>query len=122
MKIDKTRQVFNPLYSKNKTNPYDIVMVYCRYCQQKLEIHVNHSFGKFEHYQLINLPERIAKHLNTRKIHCTKCFKDFVLEKNTKETKSEFLLKLDCSNMSAGMESWYEDSIPKYSNEPYAIC
>ncbi len=120
MKINKTHQVKNSLYNKNKPNPYDIVMVYCRYCQQRLQIHIYHSFGKFEHFQLINLPERIAKHLKTRNIHCTKCDKDFVLEKNTKETKTDFLLKLDCSNMEPGMESWYEDSIPKYSNEIYS--
>ena len=120
MKIVRTHRVENSLPNKNKPTPYDIVMVYCRYCQQRLELHVNHSFGKFEHYQLINLPERIAKYLDTREIHCTKCSKDFVIEKITKETKSEFLLKLDCSNMGSGMESWYEDSIPKYSNETYA--
>ncbi len=121
MKINKTYQIQNSLYNKDKPKPYDIVMVYCRYCHQKLEIHVRHSLGKFEHFQLINLPERIAEHLDTRKLHCTHCNKDFVLERNTQDSKTDYHMKLDCSNMGSGMELWYEDAIPKYSNEPYAI-
>jgi hypothetical protein len=42
------------------------------------------------------------------------------LEKQPKKSTTDYLLKLDCSNMSAGMESWYEDSIPKYSKENYS--
>ena len=120
MKINKTYQVENSLHQNKTKTPYDIVMVYCNSCQERLEVRVYHSFAKLEHFQLINLPERIADHLQRREIDCHKCHKTFILEKNTHNTKSEFLLKLDCSNMSAGMESWYEDSIPKYSNETYA--
>ena len=121
MKINKTHEVFNTLHNKNKNKPYDIVRMYCRYCQEKLDIHVYHALGTLEHYQLVNLPEKIAKHLKTRKIECTHCNRNFVLEKSTQDKKSDFILKLDCSNMSHGMESWYEDAIPKYSKEPYAI-
>ena len=119
MKINKTHQVENSLRQIRTKTPYDIVMVYCRYCQQRLNVRVYHSRAKLEHFQLINLPERIADHLQRREINCNKCNRTFVLEKNIHNTKSEFLLKLDCSNMSSGMESWYEDSIPKYSNEMY---
>jgi len=114
MKIVRGGRIENSLQPKKTDKPYDIVLVYCRYCQQRLQLHVYHSFGKFEHFQLINLPERIAKHLKTRNIHCTKCDKDFVLEKYTKETKTDYLMKLDCSNMEPGMESWYEDAIPRF--------
>jgi hypothetical protein len=69
--------------------------------------------GKSEHFQLINLPERVAKHLKQRKIDCPKCEKTFILEKHIQDTKTEFLLKLDCSNMYTGMEYWYNDVIPK---------
>ena len=85
MKINKTHAVFNMLHDKNKPKPYDIVRMYCHYCQEKLDIHVYHALGNFEHYQLVNLPEKIAKHLNTRKIECTHCDKDFVLEKSHRE-------------------------------------
>ena len=120
MKINKTHQVENALHQNRTKTPYDIVMVYCNCCQQRLEVRVYHSFAKLEHFQLINLPERIADHLQRREIECPNCNKTFILEKNTHSTKSEFLLKLDCSNMGAGMESWYDDSIPKYSNKTYA--
>ena len=63
MKINKIHKPMNTLYDNKQPKVYDIVMVYCRYCQEKMEIHVHHSLGKFEHFQLINLPERIAKHL-----------------------------------------------------------
>jgi len=121
MKINKVHKAENNLHNKDNPKPYDIVRMYCRYCQEKLDVHVYHSQGKFEHYQIVNLPEKIAKHLNTRKIECAHCNRNFVLEKRTQHTKSEFLLKLDCSNMSTGMESWYTDAIPKYSNELYAL-
>ena len=121
MKINKTHQVENSLRQVRTKTPYDIVMMYCNTCQQRLEIRVYHARAKLEHFQLINLPERIADHLQRREIDCLKCKKTFILEKNIHNTKSDFTLKLDCSNMSAGMESWYEDAIPKYSNEPYAL-
>ena len=53
-------------------------------------------------------------------IDCPNCNKTYILVKNTHNSKTEYLLKLDCSKMKSGMESWYEDSIPKYSNETYA--
>jgi hypothetical protein len=113
-KVSKGSKVKNSLLDKNKDKPYDLVMVYCNCCQKRLDVYVYHSLGKSEHFQLINLPEKIAKHLKRRrKIDCPNCNKTFILEKHKQNTKSEFLLKLDCSNMRAGMESWYEDSIPK---------
>ena len=120
MKINKTHQVQNSLYHKKTDKPYDVVMVYCRYCNKKIDIHVHHALAQLEYYHIVNLPEKVSKHLNTRKIQCNTCNKTFVLEKQEKKTSPDYLMKLDCSNMSLGMESWYEDSIPKYSNEIYA--
>ena len=119
MKIVRGGRIENSLQDKAKSNPYDVVMVYCKYCAKKIDVHVYHSFGKLEYYQITNLPEKISKHLDTRNIQCNKCNKTFVLEKQLKKSTTDYLLKLDCSTMSAGMESWYEDSIPKYSNEMY---
>lgn len=120
MKINKTHQVQNSLQHKKTDKPYDVVMVYCRYCNQRLEVHVYHSLAQLEHYQIVNLPEKISKHLDTRNIQCNHCDRKFVLEKQPSNTKTDYLMKLDCSDMSSGMESWYEDSIPKYSNEIYS--
>ena len=112
MKIDKSCQVENTLQDKSKSNPYDVVMVYCRYCQQKIDVHVYHSLGKLEYYQLTNLPEKISKNLSTRNIQCIPCDKSFVLEKQPKKSTTDYLMKLDCSNMKPGMELWY-DSMTK---------
>ena len=120
-KVNNTYPVRNTLHQKNPDKPYDIVMTYCRYCDKRMDITVYHSFGKYEYYQIVNLPEKIAKYLDTRKINCHNCKKKFVLEKNPNQTKTDYLLKLDCSDMTLGMESWYEDAIPKYSNEVYGI-
>ena len=120
MKIDKTYPVKNSLYKKHKDSPYDIVRLYCKSCSSVMDIHVYHSFGKFEYYQLTNLPNKISSHLDTRKIECSECKKTYLLEKQPVKTSSDYLLKLDCSNMSSGMESWYEDSIPKHSKEIYS--
>jgi uncharacterized CHY-type Zn-finger protein len=120
MKINKIQPVQNSLYNKHKNSPYDIVRIYCKSCNSKMDIHVYHSFGKLEYYQLNNLPEKISKHLDTRKVVCNNCDKSYVLEKQPTKTTSDYILKLDCSNMHVGMESWYEDAIPKYSKETYA--
>ena len=119
--IGKTSQSFNSLHDRQYPRPYDIVMLYCKYCQKRIEIKVYHPQAQLEHYQLVNLPQRIAEHIRERKVHCKECDKDFILQKEVKEESTDFYLKLDCSTMSAGMESWYEDAIPKYSNEPYAV-
>lgn len=112
-KVSKGSKVKNSLQNNPSTNPHDLVMVYCRYCQKRLDVYVYHSLGKSEHFQLINLPERVAKHLKRREINCPKCEKTFFLEKKTQDTKTEFLLRLDCSNMSTGMEYWYDDIVLK---------
>ena len=120
MKINKMYPVQNSLYNKHKDSPYDIVRTYCKSCNSKIDIHVYHSFGKLEYYQITNLPNKIASHLQTRKVVCNHCDKTFLLEKIPAKTSSDYILKLDCSNIHSGMEAWYEDSIPKYSNEIYA--
>tara|TARA_Y100001963_G_C6451013_1_gene295861 strand:+ start:89 stop:475 length:387 start_codon:yes stop_codon:yes gene_type:complete len=123
MKINptgKSSQSFNSLHAKQQPRPYDNVMLYCRYCQTRIEIKVYHPTAQLEHYQLINLPERIARHMEDRKVHCKNCDRDFLLEKQHKEERFDFHMKLDCSNMKPGMESWYEDAIPKYSTDTYA--
>ena len=121
MDINKIHKPINPVqyHRTNTPKSYDSVRVYCRYCQEKLDLRVYHSKGKFETYQIVNLPEYLADHLDTRTIECTHCDKSFILEKNTKDKKTDYLLKLDCSNMRPGMDSWYEDAIPNMSGDEY---
>ena len=88
--VQKIHKVQKNHQERTKT-PYDIVITYCSYCQEKLEVHVYHPRAKLEYFQLINLPERIADHLQRREFNCNNCNKTFVLEKNIHNTKTEFL-------------------------------
>jgi len=119
MKINKTHEVKNSLHPKKTDKPYDVVMVYCRYCKQKIDVRVYHSLAQLEYYQIVNLPEKITKHLDTREIYCSPCDKTFILEKETKDSTTDYHLKLDCSNIGLGMEAWYEDAIPNMSGDEY---
>ena len=113
MKIVRTHPVQNSLYNKHKDSPYDIVRIYCKSCNSKMDIHVYHSFGKLEYYQITNLPNKISSHLQTRKIVCNTCDKTFLLEKQPAKTTSNYILKLDCSDMRLGMDTWYDSCVPK---------
>ena len=120
MKIDKSYQVNKPMDKNLKERPYDIVMLYCKMCKKRIDLKVFYPLGKSEHFQLVNLPERISKHLGDRTVVCNHCDKKFILEKLPDSFIDNYIMKLDCSGMSPGMESWYEDAIPKYSTDIYA--
>ena len=117
--VGKIHPSFNSLYNKRHTRPYDIVIMYCRFCKKQMKIKVYYASATFEHFQLVNLPQRVAKHIVKRDIRCKSCDKDFVLEKVVQEEKTDFFLKLDCSNIFTGTEYWYD--APKYSDEEYAL-
>ena len=90
MKIDKTYHVKNSLYDKHKGSPYDIVMIYCKSCNSKMDIRVYHSFGKLEYYQLNNLPNKISNNLDTRKIKCSECNVTNTLQKQPIKTITNY--------------------------------
>ena len=121
MEINRINKTVNPVPYNKKEIPvtYDNVRVYCRYCQEKIDLRVYHALGKFETFQIVNLPEHLADHLDSRQIECTHCDKNFLIERNVRNKKTEFFFKLDCSKMVSGMESWYEDAIPNMSKEEY---
>ena len=116
-KISKGNQVENSLLDKNKDKPYDVVLTYCTHCNSRININVYHSLGKHDQYQIKGIPKKISKYLGNRKIECNHCNKSFSLEM----VDDDYLMKLDCSNMTLGMEHWYDDAIPKYSNETYSL-
>lgn len=68
---------------------YDIVMMYCRSCQKKLDV-----------------PVAISEKLNNYKVYCNNCGNTNIIENRF----GVFTMKLDCSNMDAGMDSWYENN------------
>jgi len=115
-RIAKGNKVENSLLDKNKDKPYDVVLTYCTHCNSRININVYHPLGKYDQYQIKNLPKKISIHLGSRNIQCNHCNKSFSLEM----VDDDYLMKLDCSDMILGMEHWYDDAIPKYSNETYS--
>ncbi len=61
--------------------------------------------------------ERISKYLDGRKVYCNMCKNTSIIEKESNAIEQTFAVKLDCSQMNPGMETWYEDSIPKSDEE-----
>ncbi|SVC14416.1 uncharacterized protein METZ01_LOCUS267270 [marine metagenome] len=102
---------------KEHETKYDTVMTYCPSCHFRIDVRIQHSDGKNEFFQFVNMPERISKYLDGRKVYCNMCKKTSIVERESNATKPTFAVKLDCSQMKPGMETWYEDSIPKFNNE-----
>ena len=107
MKIVRGGRIENSLQDKAKSNPYDVVMVYCRYCEKKIDVHVYHSFGKLEYYQIFNLPDKISKHLDTRNIQCNKCNKSMGI-KTFKEVMGEKKYETKVIYLKNGKEKYYK--------------
>ena len=96
---------------------YDTVMTYCPSCSVRIEVRIPHSAGKNEFFQLVNVPDRIIEKLGSRKLYCNMCKNTSIIEKESNAIEQTFAVKLDCSQMNPGMETWYEDSIPKSDEE-----
>ena len=121
--VTKTEAIQNNFHLDTpKSKPHDTIMTYCPSCQFRLDIVINHSQGKNEFFQLVNVPDRIIEKLGSRKLYCNMCKNTILLEKQSQKTHNSFyLLKIDCSQMSTGMESWYEDAIPKSLEGEYEL-
>ena len=116
--VNKVEKIRYPKdLDKQHEDKYDTVMTYCPSCSVRIEVRIPHSAGKNEFFQFVNMPERISKYLNGRKVYCNHCKNTIIVEKESNLTKSTFVLKIDCSQMKPGMESWYEDAVPKPNEE-----
>jgi hypothetical protein len=116
--VNKVEKIRYPTdLDKQHEDKYDTVMTYCPSCYVRIEVRIPHSAGKNEFFQFVNMPERIAKYLDGRKVHCNHCKNTIIVEKESKTTKPTFVLKIDCSQITPGMESWYDDAIPKSNEE-----
>ena len=104
----------NPHLDKEKTQPHDTVLCYCPASNERIEIVVYYSGGQNDFFQMVNLPEKMINNLDDRKLYCNHCGNTILLEKQSEKIHNNFFhLKIDCSQMSPGMESWYEnDSLP----------
>ena len=89
---------------------YDTVMVYCQSCQERIDIPVVHNKATNNEYQLKNIPIFLSDKLEQYRASCKNCGSINIIEKQNKIANFDvFTIKLDCSNMNAGMDSWYEN-------------
>ena len=101
---------------------YDTIMFYCPICQEKNNVQVIHEKAKNTFFQSTNIPAYVAVSIKSQKINCEKCSKTLILGYGDIPVKQYNLtVKLDCSNDYTGMEGWYDDQIPKATDEDYAI-
>jgi uncharacterized Zn finger protein (UPF0148 family) len=95
---------------KEIENRHDTVITYCPACQSRLTIDVSHSKAENNQYQLVSIPDHVAMHLEARSIFCAICENTVIIEPLDKRVKEHFFtVKLDCSKMSKGHESWYDN-------------
>lgn len=118
----KNNIYYDFMFSKpEKDKKFDTILCYCPACKERIEVKIYYNEGSNDCFQLVNIPERLSVKIDERKLYCEKCKNTIILEKQSKTINSTFLLKLDCSEMQPGMESWYEDSIPKHREGEYEL-
>ena len=101
---------------------YDTIIFYCPVCQEKNNVQVIHEKAKNTFFQSTNIPSYVAVSIKSQKINCEKCSKTLILGYGDIPVRQYNLtVKLDCSNDYTGMEGWYDDQIPKATDEDYAI-
>ena len=101
---------------------YDTIMFYCPICKEKNNVQVIHEKAKNTFFQSTNIPSYVAVSIKNQKINCEKCSKTLILGYGDIPVRQYNLtVKLDCSNDYTGMEGWYDDQIPKATDEDYSI-
>ena len=101
---------------------YDTIIFYCPSCQAKNNVQVIHGKATNTYFQSTNIPAYVAVSIKSQKINCEKCSKTLLLGFGDVPVRQYNLtVKIDCSNDYTGMEGWYDDQIPKATDEDYAI-
>ena len=98
-------------YKLEPQDIYDTVMAYCQSCQSRIVIPIVHNEASNIQYQLVSVPVGtiLSDKLDNCKAFCNNCGKTNIIERQNKVKDYEvFTVKLDCSNMDAGTDSWYE--------------
>ena len=95
---------------KLEPKTYDTVMAYCQGCHRRIDIPVVHEGATNNHFQLVCIPNALCDKLTNYRAYCNNCGKTNIIEKQEKVSTFEvFTIKLDCSNMDTGTDSWYEN-------------
>ena len=115
-KVTKIEPVKNGAYMSDSNCPYklepktyDTVMAYCQSCGKRIDIPVVHDEATNNQFQLVSVPIILSDKLDNYKVECINCGKTNIIEKQNKVANFEvFTIKLDCSNMNEGTNSWYK--------------
>ena len=117
-KVTKIEPLNNGAYMPDSNCPYkiepktyDIVLAYCQACHERIDIPIVHEGATNNQFQLVSVPVALSDKLNNYKAYCNNCGSTNIIEKQNKVTNYEvFTVKLDCSNMKEGTDSWYENN------------
>jgi len=95
---------------KLEPNTYDTVLAYCQSCQERIDIPIVHDKAANNQYQLVSVPIILSDKLDNYKVECINCGSTNIIEKQNKIANYDvFTVKIDCSNMNKGTDSWYEN-------------
>ena len=116
-KVTKIEPIKNGAYMDESKCPdklepavYDTVLAYCQSCGNRMDIPIVHDEATNHQFQLISVPKEIAHKLENYKIDCINCGSTNIIERQNHVNRYEvFTVKLDCSNMNEGMDSWYKN-------------
>ena len=116
-KVTKIEPIKNGAYMDDSKCPdklepavYDTVLAYCQGCYGRIEIPVVHEKATNNQFQLVSVPQEIAYKLENYKVHCNICGRTNIIERQNHVHRYEvFTVKLDCSNMNEGTDSWYKN-------------
>ena len=108
-KVTKIEPVRNGV-DMDSSNTYDTVLAYCQRCYKRIDIPVVHDEAANNQYQLVSVPIILSDKLDNYKVECINCGNTNIIEKQNKISNFEvFTIKLDCSNMNEGTNSWYKN-------------
>ena len=116
-KVTKIEPIKNGAYMDESKCPdklepavYDTVMAYCQGCHGRIDIPIIHDEATNHQFQLISIPKEISHKLENYKAYCNMCGKTNIIERQNHVNRYEvFTIKLDCSKMNEGMDSWYKN-------------
>jgi DNA-directed RNA polymerase subunit RPC12/RpoP len=116
-KVTKIEPVKNGAYMNDSNCPYkvepktyDTVLAYCQSCGKRIDIPVVHNKAANNQYQLVSVPIILSDKLDNYRVECIHCGSKNIIEKQNKIANYEvFTIKLDCSNIHCGTDSWYKN-------------
>jgi transcription elongation factor Elf1 len=99
---------------------FDTIIFYCPFCNYGNNVQVKHEKATNDYFFQKNIPSYIAVEIKSQNVKCQGCDKPLSLNlEDVPVRQYNLLVRLDCSNQTQGMEEWYEDQIPKATDEEY---